>query len=1432
MKRMLINATQEEEVRVALVDGNKLYDLDIESPQHANKKANIYKGVITRIEPSLEAAFVDYGVERHGFLPLKEIAREYYPEGTNFSDHSQLKSALKEGQEVIVQIEKEERGQKGAALTTFISLAGSYLVLMPNNPRAGGISRRIEGEERAEIRAAFEGIDIPHGMGVIIRTAGVGKSSEELSWDLSILTKLWEMIKKAASTKKAPFLIHQESSIAIRAIRDYLRPDIGEILVDSKDVYEHIVHHIKLVRPEFSERVRLYRGDIPLFSKYQIESQIESAYLREVRLPSGGAIVIDPTEALTSIDVNSAKATRGGDIEETALQTNIEAAEEIARQLRLRDVGGLVVIDFIDMSPIKNQREIENRMREACRQDRARIQFSRISRFGLLEMSRQRLRPSLEESSSHVCPMCQGQGTIRDTASLALSIMRLVEEEAHKEHTGDVMAFAPVEIATFILNNKRRQLENIEKNTGIKVTVIPDPHMMAPSYEVHRVLNSAQSLPLDCSKDDPSELLRERAAKARAQIQDSMLRREFANKKQQQPSAKETPMVYTEDITINSPAPNALESTGDNPHTIQVKNANTTQNPNLSPVHVTDGGSSDGSSGGVFSKLFSFIGNIFKGGDVPAQNKSANGNTKDKAPEGSDNAVGGRDNSNSRRNPNNRRNNQKRRTDRAERPERGERLDRSERDRRKSERFEKAERQNRSERNMRDERMERPERPERSPREERMERPERMDRAERPERSPRDERAERPMREERPERMDRTERPERSPRDERAERPMRDERNSFEDIRADQELFAASQGDLPMDNLEQERSERPARGERARKERTRPERSERTRKERPAREDRRSKKVERTKPKIALNAHTVGFNDLESFDVANLTISKNFTFSEQDFTCAPMGQGPDVQLPFEQATQARAYEDGYDFNKDDSAGGYNDAAVSAEVSTISEPAAIELAFSQDHEARDFEAGNEFVKCERAGGLHAALRLESSEAALSMDDEQAQQLLHEHFFTRPEPTGATLSEFDPNGEAKAKLAKARAALSPAISNCDAPVAKAETQACEAESVAIDSPEAQEALQMQETKEATEAQEQVVIEVKRNNSRAKAQKAERTPRHNKAKQAVEPDSEAAVEPAQNDDVSASLDALLSSNSFIDDFEGDDDGRPRKSRKQERTASRRGKKAETLETTTSEIEEQPVMETEISVVDEVIESPEPRKHIAQVYEETDADDTSDELEPYESPYERSRHVSDFWSADRKDRLSARYARVMRDDNVEEFDHDARTRNIRTTITEAVSSFDDSSILDSTIIDNSKYKTESDLADEDREDIIEAKFKSITKAFNYDEALADAMDTDQELLAPQEDDNQQEEEVETPAPKRKRAPAKNKKAEEAQQESTIDASDFDFAAHQEVQNKLDNDMEAFAQSLAQNTHKNDEDDFSKSLNQAYQEFKEKSDN
>ncbi|MBA6293840.1 ribonuclease E [Colwellia sp. MB3u-70] len=489
MKRMLINATQSEELRVALVDGQQLYDLDIESPGHEQKKSNIYKAKITRIEPSLEAAFVDYGADRHGFLPMKEIAREYFPKGYSFQGRPNIKEVLREGQEVIVQIDKEERGQKGAALTTFISLAGSYLVLMPNNPRAGGISRRIEGDERTDLKTSLSKLTLPKGMGLIVRTAGVGKEYDELEWDLNVLLHHWNAISEAGASRPAPFLIHQETNVILRAIRDYLRRDIGEVLIDRPKIFESVKKHIEVVRPDFLSKVKLYSNDVPLFTHYQIETQIETAFQREVRLPSGGSIVIDPTEAMTSIDINSARATKGSDIEETAFNTNLEAAEEIARQLRLRDLGGLVVIDFIDMTPVRHQREVENRMRDAVKQDRARIQLGRISRFGLLEMSRQRLRPSIGEISQSVCPRCSGTGHVRGVESLALSILRLMEEEAIKDNTQQVQAQVPVPVATYLLNEKRRSVFHIEKQHSVNILIIPNPNMVTPQYEVIRVRN-------------------------------------------------------------------------------------------------------------------------------------------------------------------------------------------------------------------------------------------------------------------------------------------------------------------------------------------------------------------------------------------------------------------------------------------------------------------------------------------------------------------------------------------------------------------------------------------------------------------------------------------------------------------------------------------------------------------------------------------------------------------------------------------------------------------------------------------------------------------------------------------------------------------------------------------------------------------------------
>jgi ribonuclease E len=494
MKRMLFNATQAEEIRVAIVDGQKLIDLDIESAAKEQRKSNIYKGIITRVEPSLEAAFIDYGQERHGFLPFKEIARSYFAEGEGGRVRPQ--DALKEGQEVVVQVEKDERGNKGAALTTFISLAGRYLVLMPNNPRGGGVSRRIEGEDRNELRDLISQLEVPAGMSVIARTAGIGRSLEELQWDLNYLLQLWTAIDGAAQPQQdengkranpAPFLIYLESSLVIRAIRDYFQPEIGEILIDNEEIHEQALQFMRYVMPANANKVKLYKDDIPLFSRFQIEHQIESAFKREVALPAGGAIVIDHTEALVSVDVNSARATRGSDIEQTAFNTNLEAADEIARQLRLRDLGGLIVIDFIDMESAKNQREVENRLRDALRYDRARVQMGKISRFGLMELSRQRLQPSLGETAHITCPRCNGTGHIRGIESSALHILRLIQEEAMKENTWAVHAQVPVDVATFLLNEKRTDIHTIESRLRVQVVMIPNIHLETPNYEITRL---------------------------------------------------------------------------------------------------------------------------------------------------------------------------------------------------------------------------------------------------------------------------------------------------------------------------------------------------------------------------------------------------------------------------------------------------------------------------------------------------------------------------------------------------------------------------------------------------------------------------------------------------------------------------------------------------------------------------------------------------------------------------------------------------------------------------------------------------------------------------------------------------------------------------------------------------------------------------------
>ena len=491
MKRMLINATQPEEVRVALVDGQRLYDLDIEPTAREQKKSNIYKARVVRIEPSLEAAFVDYGAERHGFLPFKEIARSLFKPAEGEAAQSGVKPGIKdaidEGQEFIVQIEKEERGNKGAALTTLVSLAGRYLVLMPNNPRAGGVSRQIEGADRSEAQDAMRGLSVPDGAGLILRTAGVGKSAEELQWDLDYLLQLWGAISEAAGQRKSPFLIYRESEVIIRAIRDYLRKDINEIWIDDPEVHQRSHEFMAQVMPHNLDKLKLYTENDPLFTRYQIENQIESAFSREVRLPSGGVLIIDHTEALISIDINSARATKGSDIEETALTTNLEAAEEITRQLRLRDIGGLIVIDFIDMLNNRNQRQVETAMRDFLRMDRARVQVGRISRFGLLEMSRQRLRPSLGESSHIPCPRCDGQGTIRDVESLSLSVLRILEEEAMKDMTARVIARMPVEAASFLLNEKRQPLHEIQHRLDVEIIVLPDPAMVTPQYTVQRV---------------------------------------------------------------------------------------------------------------------------------------------------------------------------------------------------------------------------------------------------------------------------------------------------------------------------------------------------------------------------------------------------------------------------------------------------------------------------------------------------------------------------------------------------------------------------------------------------------------------------------------------------------------------------------------------------------------------------------------------------------------------------------------------------------------------------------------------------------------------------------------------------------------------------------------------------------------------------------
>ncbi|HGM5081658.1 TPA: ribonuclease E [Pseudomonas aeruginosa] len=708
MKRMLINATQPEELRVALVDGQRLFDLDIESGAREQKKANIYKGRITRVEPSLEAAFVDFGAERHGFLPLKEISREYFkksPEG-----RINIKEVLSEGQEVIVQVEKEERGNKGAALTTFISLAGRYLVLMPNNPRAGGISRRIEGEERNELREALNGLNAPADMGLIVRTAGLGRSTEELQWDLDYLLQLWSAIKEASGERGAPFLIYQESNVIIRAIRDYLRQDIGEVLIDSIDAQEEALNFIRQVMPQYASKVKLYQDSVPLFNRFQIESQIETAFQREVKLPSGGSIVIDPTEALVSIDINSARATKGGDIEETALQTNLEAAEEIARQLRLRDIGGLIVIDFIDMTPAKNQRAVEERVREALEADRARVQVGRISRFGLLEMSRQRLRPSLGETSGIVCPRCNGQGIIRDVESLSLAILRLIEEEALKDRTAEVRARVPFQVAAFLLNEKRNAITKIELRTRARIFILPDDHLETPHFEVQRL------------RDDSPELVAGQTSYEMATVEHE----------EAQPVSSTRTLVRQEaavkTVAPQQPAPQHTEA--------PVEPAKPMPEPSL------------------FQGLVKSLVGLFAGKDQPAAKPAETSKPAAERQTRQDERRNGRQQNRRRdgRDGNRRDEERKPREERAERQPREERAERPNREerseRRREERAERPAREERQPREGREERAERTPREERQPREGREGREERSERR-------REERAERPAREERQPREDR-----------------------------------------------------------------------------------------------------------------------------------------------------------------------------------------------------------------------------------------------------------------------------------------------------------------------------------------------------------------------------------------------------------------------------------------------------------------------------------------------------------------------------------------------------------------------------------------------------------------------------------------------------------------------------------------------------
>ncbi|WP_157263721.1 Rne/Rng family ribonuclease [Azohydromonas aeria] len=768
MKRMLINATQPEERRLAIVDGQKLLDFETEIEGREQRKGNIYKAVVTRVEPSLEACFVDYGEDRHGFLPFKEISRQYFKEGAEVKN-ARISDVIREGQELLVQVEKEERGNKGAALTTFVSLAGRYLVLMPNNPRGGGVSRRIEGEDREELKEAMDQLEHPKGMSLIARTAGIGRSAAELQWDLNYMLKLWSAIDGAAQSGKGAFLIYQESSLVIRAIRDYFTADVGEILIDTDDIFEQAQQFMNHVMPETAARVKRYRDDAPLFSRFQIEHQIETAFSRTVNLPSGGAIVIDHTEALVAIDVNSARATRGGDIEETATRTNLEAADEIARQMRLRDLGGLIVVDFIDMEESKNRREVEQRLRDALRQDRARVQFSSISKFGLLELSRQRLRPALSEGSHITCPRCNGTGHIRDTESSALQILRMVQEESMKENTAAVHVQVPVEVTSFLLNEKRTEITKIELKQRVTVLLVPNKHLETPNYKLERLRhddprleNLQASYTMIEEPDDEVGITRREKTKPKQEpVIKGILPDTTAPVAPPKPAPAPAPVAAAPaPAPVAAPAPAAQAAGGG--FFAWVKRLFGVETGGSAPV---------ASAAGVAAPAAAPAASAAQGYPFPEARETRRrerGERGERSERGGERGErGGRRDGSRARPEESRRNGEARGEFREGRDSREGREGRNGGERERGRRAEAVESVNGFE-----PRAERGERPPRGERVERAERPERGERAERAERAERPERAERVEREDRPERAERAERGERP---ERAERPERGE---------------------------------------------------------------------------------------------------------------------------------------------------------------------------------------------------------------------------------------------------------------------------------------------------------------------------------------------------------------------------------------------------------------------------------------------------------------------------------------------------------------------------------------------------------------------------------------------------------------------------------------------------------------------------------